>query len=170
MLSIILPACTTTTLPEIFAEEDSPPEADTRQHHTIPAAIFQPAHPQPPAPARETETPKTPPTAIFLLPTEEKILPEATTETMRDILKKQEGKRNILFTLEAWPSGRGSREVDIGLTSQAVNRVRDKLIELGVRAYRIKTLVRGDPPGDSDGTVPNPNQRRVDLFLSLMPR
>ncbi|MCL2022659.1 MAG: hypothetical protein FWG81_11570 [Betaproteobacteria bacterium] len=109
------------------------------------------------------------PDAIFFLPPADQPLPAEITQSLKEILAGLRDRKNILFTLEAWPLAAGSREVNIGLARQAVTRLRNKLVAMGVHSYRIKISIRGDQsantPDDSQST---PEKQRVDLFLSAL--
>ncbi|MCL2075054.1 MAG: hypothetical protein FWH15_01180 [Betaproteobacteria bacterium] len=107
----------------------------------------------------------TQPDAVFFLPPEAQPLPAEVTQSLQEVLVSLRGRENILFTLTAWPIADGSREVNIGLARQAATRLRDQLVKMGVRPYRIKTSVRGEAPDDSPST---PEKQRVDLFLSAL--
>jgi len=150
-----LSACATIALQE---EEKLAPELTPA---TTPAP---PSVPQSPS-ARPPEARKA--DAILFLPPAEQPLPAEVTETLREILGGLRGKKNILFTLEAWPSAHGSREVNIALARQAVTRLRNELVKMGIRSYRIKTTVRGEQKRESTDTPGSTAEKqRVDVFLS----
>ncbi|MDR1850476.1 MAG: hypothetical protein LBQ75_10595 [Zoogloeaceae bacterium] len=136
---------------------------------TLPAgqeAANAPDLPQVSAPILSEDTVK--PDAILFLPPANAPLPVEVTQSLREILEKR-NRKNVLFTLEAWPSAEGSREISIEHARQAANRVRNKLVELGVRPYRIKISVRGEQEAHApDEPLSTPKRQRVDLFLSVL--
>jgi len=115
------------------------------------------------------QSPVVKPEAVFFIPPANTPLPPEVTQSLRAVLDKQQGRKNVLFTLEVAPSAEGNREINLELARQAANRLRNKLVELGVRPYRVKIAVRGEAhvPGEVPST---PEKQRVDLFLSILAR
>ncbi|MDR0529050.1 MAG: hypothetical protein LBG69_05525 [Zoogloeaceae bacterium] len=112
------------------------------------------------------------PDAVFFLPlplkSGHKNIPADAQKTLRQTLDNLRGERNVLFVLEAWLPVSGSQEISLSMARQAAQAIKEQLVNLNVRSYRVKTQVRGNV--EINHSSPENDRLRVDLFLLRLPR
>lgn len=145
LLSLLLLAGCNASLPTLRQEAKAP--------EPIPAAI-------------QATSSRTKPDAVYTLESGSQTLPPSVNQSLQDIAAQVKANRNVVIRLESYVPGGGSREMNVSLSTSAVERVRRRLIELGVPSYRIKRAPLGEE---------HPDARKVDttlveLFLVPLPR
>ncbi|MDD3482571.1 OmpA family protein [Azovibrio restrictus] len=106
------------------------------------------------------------PDAVYTLEPGSDTLPSPVNQSLQEFAARMKANRDLVIRLESFVPSGGSREMNISLSSSAVERVRRRLVELGVPSYRIKQTPLGEEHPDS----PQLNNRRVELFLIHLPR
>lgn len=147
-----LGGCTSVQLPLIRQE---PPAPEPPRAQSKPPASHKPA-----ASSRAT------PDAVYTLEPGSDSLPSPVNQSLQEFAARMKANRDLVIRLESYVPSGGSREMNVSLSSSAVERVRRRLVELGVPSYRIKQAPLGEEHPDS----PQLNNRRVELFLIPLPR
>ncbi len=147
----LLGGCTNVQLPLVRPE---PPEPESPR----PQARVQPSKPTAPS--------RTAPDAVYTLEPGGDTLPYQVNQSLQEFAARMKANRNLVIRLESFVPSGGSREMNVSLSSSALERVRRRLVELGVPSYRIKQATLGEEHPDS----PQLNNRRVELFLIPLPR
>jgi outer membrane protein OmpA-like peptidoglycan-associated protein len=107
------------------------------------------------------------PEAVYILDAEKNApLPDSVEQSLRNIAARLKTRRDVVIRLESYVPNSGSREMNIGLSRQAVDSIRRRLVALGVPSYRIKQSLLG---AEHPGAV-RLDQRRVELFVLPLPR
>lgn len=117
---------------------------------------------QAPAPAAARPAPD----ASYTLESSAQALPRAVNSSLEKIASQVKANRDLVIRLESYTPSGGSREMNVSLSTSAVERVRRRLVELGVPSYRISQAPLGEEHPDArklDG-------KRVDLFIVNLPR
>jgi len=93
-------------------------------------------------------------------------LPSQVQISLQAIANRMKSNRDLVIRLEGFVPAGGSREMNISISSYAVERIRQRLVELGVPGYRVKRA----PLGEEHPDAPQLNHRRVELFVVPLPR
>ncbi|GHT93328.1 hypothetical protein AGMMS49545_12410 [Betaproteobacteria bacterium] len=147
------------------------PEA-TKEPAAVPRAAPDHAQPASPPAAAEVVTPMpvsntAAPEAVYMLDADKTApLPDSVEQSLQAIAERMKARRDLVIRLEGYVPNSGSREMNIGLSRQAVTTIRRRLVELGVPSYRVKQSPLGAEHPDSVRL----DQRRVELFLLPLPR
>ncbi|MDR1889147.1 MAG: OmpA family protein [Zoogloeaceae bacterium] len=156
---------------DTLPSQPTPTEAPPAVTHSAPATHAAPVHTPPPAaipaptPSETTASPT--PEAVYILQAEKNNpLPDSVEQSLRDIAERMQTHRDFVIRLESYVPNSGSREMNIGLSRQAVASIRRRLVELGVPSYRIKQSLLGAEHPDATRL----DQRRVELFMLPLPR
>lgn len=116
------------------------------------------------SPAPVPSRPK--PDAIYQLESENRPLPPQVNESLQNIAAQVKANKNLVIRLESFVPSGGSREMNVSRSSSAVNRIRNRLAELGVPSYRIQQAPLGEEHPDAQKL----DTKWVELFLVHLPR
>lgn len=147
---LLLSGCTTPTLIKIGSSETPPPSSSAKPSEPVSA----------PAPSR----PK--PDAVYKLESENRPLPPQVNDSLQNIAAQVKANKNLVIRLESFVPSGGSREMNVSRSSSAVNRIRNRLTELGVPSYRIQQAPRGEEHPDAQKL----DTKWVELFIVHLPR
>lgn len=118
------------------------------------------AQPQPPA------APRTAPDAVYTLESGTQNLPGQVNRSLEKIAQQVKANRDLVIRLESYTPSGGSREMNVSLSTSAVERIRRRLMELGVPSYRITQA----PLGEEHPNARQLDGKRVELFIVPLPR
>jgi outer membrane protein OmpA-like peptidoglycan-associated protein len=163
---LLIAACDTFPILPTFPTEEPPAATQSAPEPAAPVAPATIPEPVTPSAAAPTQTAVTP-EAVYILGAEKNApLPDAVDHSLHDIAERMKNNRDLVIRLESYVPNSGSREMNIGLSRQAVTSIQHRLIELGVPSYRIKQSLLGAEHPDTVRL----DQRRVELFLLPLPR
>lgn len=144
---LLLGGCASTSLPQPGGDPAKP-------------RIQIPGRVQPPAPQGP------PPDAVYSLEPGVPYLPPQVNRSLQEIARRIKDNRDQVIRLESYVPSEGSRELNVSLSTSAVERIRRRLVELGVPSYRIKQAPLGEEHPDS----PRLDSKRVELYIVPLPR
>lgn len=106
------------------------------------------------------------PDAIYDLESGNAALPRSVNVSLEKIAAQVKANRDLVIRLESYTPSGGSREMNVSLATSAVERIRRRLVELGVPSYRISLA----PLGEEHPEARRLNSKRVELFIVPLPR
>lgn len=119
-----------------------------------------------PAATITTPAPRPEPDAVFNLDSGNRPLPRQVNSTLEKIAAQIKANRDLVIRLESFTPSGGSREMNVSLSTSAVERIRRRLVELGVPSYRISLA----PLGEEHPEARRLDSKRVELFIVPLPR
>jgi peptidoglycan-associated lipoprotein len=144
--------------------EPAPAEGTPPQPKAPAAPPPAPAVPQGAAPKAPPETPtdpdRIPVLSVFFDFQSERIDPRFL-EPLHDLAERVKLEEDLWIILEGFTDARGSREFNMALAQRRAAQVEKYLVELGVKATRIRVLSYGEERSGDDAS----SARRVDVLL-----
>ncbi len=104
--------------------------------------------------------------AVYTLDSSTSALPSSVETSLETIARQVKANRNLVIRLESYTPSGGSREMNVSLATSAVERIRRRLVELGIPSYRISLA----PLGEEHPEAQRLDGRRVELFIVPLPR
>ncbi len=119
-----------------------------------------------PAATASTPTVRPEPDAVYNLESGTRALPRPVNSSLEKIAARVKANRDLVIRLESYTPSGGSREMNVSLSTSAVERIRRRLVELGVPSFRISLAPLGEEHPESRRL----DSKRVELFIVPLPR